>query len=368
MESFGKALAKEIGKNWYNNFGSENHDEYRFGSFKEPFVQTKHGLKYYIKKLIKFQSDFSKYKPLTKLLDTYGEGLDFFYCQLNQNDKKILVKIIAYRVLGPRKVKLPLNTEAYWKLFDRVAERVSKDDTLDPGFMHFKLKRTDLRTFGYPIDFYFTEAGIVTDFIIEQYAYKENGISKVYAEEGDVVLDLGGCWGDTALYFASKVGESGHVFSFEFIPGNINIHNINTRLNPSLKDRITLVENPVTHVSDLPVYYQDNGPGSRIAIAPFPEQTGQTKTISIDDFVARNGLEKVDFIKMDIEGAEPDSLRGAVQTIRKFKPKLAIAIYHSMDDFVNIPRWISDLNLGYKLYLGHYKIHAEETILFAKPE
>ena len=68
---------------------------------------------------------------------------------------------------------------------------------------------------------------------------------------------------------------------------------------------------------------------------------------------------------MDIEGAELLALNGAIETIKKFKPKLAIAIYHSMSDFISIPKWIDDLNLGYKLYLDHYTIHTEETILYA---
>ena len=100
---------------------------------------------------------------------------------------------------------------------------------------------------------------------------------------------------------------------------------------------------------------------------PFETQSGVATTLSIDDFVERNGIEKVDFIKMDIEGSEPRALRGAERTIRRFKPTLAIAIYHSMDDFVNIPAWIKSLNLPYDYFLGHYTIHAEETIFFAKP-
>jgi hypothetical protein len=71
---------------------------------------------------------------------------------------------------------------------------------------------------------------------------------------------------------------------------------------------------------------------------------------------------------MDIEGAEPVALKGAIKTIKKYRPKLAIAIYHSMNDFVGIPKWIDDLGLGYKLFLGHYTIHSEETVIFAKIE
>ena len=70
---------------------------------------------------------------------------------------------------------------------------------------------------------------------------------------------------------------------------------------------------------------------------------------------------------MDIEGAEPLALEGAIETIKRFRPKLAIAIYHSMNDFVAIPNWILNLDLDYEIFIGHYTIHAEETVCFAKP-
>jgi FkbM family methyltransferase len=69
------------------------------------------------------------------------------------------------------------------------------------------------------------------------------------------------------------------------------------------------------------------------------------KTIAIDDYASSIGLPHVDFIKMDIEGAELPALKGAIKTIHSHKPKLAIAIYHSLDDLVNIPLWISSLAL-----------------------
>ncbi len=81
---------------------------------------------------------------------------------------------------------------------------------------------------GYDIKLYFSDLGIVIDFILEQYTYKLGGKNIVQPEKGDVILDVGGCWGDTALYFASKVGENGKVYSFEFIPDNIKLFNINT--------------------------------------------------------------------------------------------------------------------------------------------
>ena len=91
-----------------------------------------------------------------------------------------------------------------------------------------------------------------------------------------------------------------------------------------------------------------------------------TNQNDLDDLVTSGSIKKADFIKMDIEGAEQQALRGAEKSIRRFKPKLAITVYHSLEDFWEIPQWIAQLGLEYKLYLRHFTIHQEETVLFAK--
>ena len=75
--------------------------------------------------------------------------------------------------------------------------------------------------------------------------------------------------------------------------------------------------------------------------------------------------EPVTFIKMDIEGAELEALKGAEQTIRKYHPKLAICVYHKPEDIIEIPKYILQLNPEYKLYLRHYSDNAGETVLYA---
>ena len=71
---------------------------------------------------------------------------------------------------------------------------------------------------------------------------------------------------------------------------------------------------------------------------------------------------------MDIEGAELKALKGAREALRKFKPKLAISVYHSLSDYIAIPQYINSLNLGYSFYLNHHTIHSEESILYATTE
>jgi len=64
----------------------------------------------------------------------------------------------------------------------------------------------------------------------------------------------------------------------------------------------------------------------------------QVALTTIDKIVAEYSLDQVDFIKLDIEGAESNALRGAVETIKKFKPRISVAAYHRPED----PKLITD--------------------------
>jgi FkbM family methyltransferase len=365
MYNFELQLKEKIKKSLYNDFGKDNYDLIRFGVYPE---MDNKALKFKTKNTIKRLIGYKKNKISDSYIDhiEYKAELNWLWNVLDENGKSLLIELIAYRILGYKKVKLSVNNNSYTEALGKADKLADNDDWLDPNFMHFILHKMYLKEIGYEIQLYFTPLAVAIDFILEQYAYKQNNKTIIEAELGDTVLDIGGCWGDTALYFAEKVGSNGKVYSFEFIPGNILIYNRNIGLNPRLKTRIELVEHPVTDETGKLIYYKDAGPGSQVRLSPFNDQTGTTTTISIDDFVEQNQLSKIDFIKMDIEGAEPVALKGAIRTITKYRPKLAIAIYHSMNDFVGIPKWIDNLGLGYKLFLGHYTIHSEETVIFAK--
>lgn len=73
----------------------------------------------------------------------------------------------------------------------------------------------------------------------------------------------------------------------------------------------------------------------------------------------------VTFVKMDIEGSELKALKGAQETIKNNKPKLAISIYHKTEHIFDIPKFISDLVPSYKYYIRHYSFYEDETVLYA---
>ena len=75
--------------------------------------------------------------------------------------------------------------------------------------------------------------------------------------------------------------------------------------------------------------------------------------------------DRITMIKMDVEGAELESLKGAKQTIIKDKPKLAICIYHKPEDMWEIPLYIKELVPEYRLYIRHHCRADSETVLYA---
>ncbi len=76
---------------------------------------------------------------------------------------------------------------------------------------------------------------------------------------------------------------------------------------------------------------------------------------------------KIDFIKLDIEGAEQDAIDGAVKTIKKYQPILAICIYHKAEDWYKIPQKVMAINSDYKIYLRHYMEGIYETVMYFIP-
>lgn len=73
---------------------------------------------------------------------------------------------------------------------------------------------------------------------------------------------------------------------------------------------------------------------------------------TLDNYVFNHPEINVGLIKVDIEGMEQKFLKGAIETIRKFKPILILSIYHNWSDFLHIKTQLESLNLGYKFMIS----------------
>jgi len=200
---------------------------------------------------------------------------------------------------------------------------------------------------------------IVDSMLREQYSLP--GV--VEAESGDVVLDIGAYKGETALWFADRVGPEGLVLALE----------------PGLQTGVVLRRNIERNLSAAmaPIRVLPYAAGAHEGPARFIATADSSSTVSIegdvtvamttvDAMVVEQHLGRVDFIKMDIEGGEVDALRGAEETLKKFTPRLAISVYHRPHDLPDIVALVRQACPDYRLYLSHKSPGLAETILFAR--
>ena len=318
---------------------------------------AKEAIRYYLFPRDYFSHSISGNKKFSLIYDLLEDDVS----------RSILLKLLAYRVLGFRKVKLHRNTAAYWQGVELARTLDTGRPAINIPFLTWPLHCYDTSPIGFNMQVYTYAQGLSINFIQKQYELERENVS-CKVEDGDFVIDAGGCWGDTTLQFACKAGARGHVYVFEFVPSNLKVMSTNFDLNPELSSRITLVPNPVGLNSSQTFYFLENGPASRVAPQKIDDRYVECEVMSIDQLVINKKIEKVNFIKMDIEGSELDALKGAESTIRMFRPKLAICIYHKPEDYITIPSYIDGLGLGYHFYIEHHTIFLGETVLFAIPE
>lgn len=178
--------------------------------------------------------------------------------------------------------------------------------------------------------------------------YFERGPVKVCP--GDIVLDCGACEG----YFAKKVvGIASKIYMFE--PARMLVDCLSKTFSKELqKDRVEIVAAFVgKKTGEVRFFeYKENPTISHLVRGEADSGVGyQVPSISIDEFVAQKGLGAIDFIKVDVESGELDLISGAVDTISRFKPKIAITTYHKAQHANQIVDAVLSACFSYKFFL-----------------
>ena len=179
----------------------------------------------------------------------------------------------------------------------------------------------------------------------------------MHPNENEIFLDVGGYDGMTSVYFSQWASKYKKIYIFEPDENNIekcyyNIEKYNIRCE--------LIGRGVWSEDTILKFEANSNESSQIS------NNGEyiIPVTTIDKACAGKG---VSFIKMDIEGAEEQALIGAKQTIINNRPKLAICVYHKLDDIWKIPNIILKYNSSYKLFLRHYTYSENDTVLYAVP-
>lgn len=201
-------------------------------------------------------------------------------------------------------------------------------------------------------------------YMLDKHYQLSNKYCSFTPKKDDVVLDLGAYTGENSVYYSYLVGENGSVYAFEFIETNLENLEKNLNLNKDFTSNVTIIKKPVSNKKKK-IFTSDQGPGSIVFDKKADHLELEFETISIDQFVKEHNLNRIDCIKMDIEGSEYEAISGARETIKKFEPKLCISAYHKIDDFYKLTKLIKNISKDYIFYLDHYHTSWMETVLYA---
>ncbi|WP_413852575.1 FkbM family methyltransferase [Candidatus Ruminimicrobium bovinum] len=186
--------------------------------------------------------------------------------------------------------------------------------------------------------------------------------------DSEVFVDCGAYTGDTIEKFIKNTnGKYKKIIAFEADKKNFS------KLQKKKRNNVFYFNLGIWYEKDILKFIQDETMSSKLQqthvninnLYNFQNITEQVIKIDVDAIDNIPECSDMTFLKMDIEGAELNALKGAEKTIRKNKPKLAICIYHSNEDMLEIPEWLINLNMNYKLYIRHHFTNLTETIIYA---
>lgn len=176
--------------------------------------------------------------------------------------------------------------------------------------------------------------------------------------DGEIFVDVG-CFDGMSSLNAKEwaKGNLNKVYAFE--PDKNNLEKCRNRLE-SLGCEFELYNAASwSSKTTLKFYVNDSfGYASKI------KETG-TEIVQADSIDHILSGRPVTYIKLDVEGSELETLKGAAESIKKYRPKLAVSLYHKPEDIIELPIFIESLQMDYKYYIRHYQTRWCETTLYA---
>lgn len=197
-------------------------------------------------------------------------------------------------------------------------------------------------------------------------------------KQDEILVDGGAFDGDDTIWFDGLLSQQGmrlkHSYCFE--PDTNNFGNTYRNLEKHYQTKAELDEQRQTAKAEMftvlkaGLYERACGIGfceygahsSRFTEA---DSGSWVDAVKLDDVAAN---EKVSFIKFDLEGADIPALKGSEQTIKRWKPKLALSIYHNIEDLWEIPLMVKRMLPEYRLFVRHHTIFLWDKILYAAIE
>jgi len=285
------------------------------------------------------------------------EGVNYLISGEDIEDKANLVDRLKF-FLGTLRIFLPLP--------GRISKRQGIKFTLGLRYLkdvdNGKIYEKNGVKFFIPKNFLYEFFKMYKGIIIQKH-YEE---APVVVNRGDIIIDCGANLGLATIFFAKKAGRDGLVIAVEPEESNFLILQKIAELNKGSLATIIPIKKAVYKENTILEFCITRKTGHHFLAIYGGEQRKilkkqKVEAITIDELVKELGLKRVDFIKMDIEGAEIDALLGAEKTIKTYHPKLAICSYHRETDSDEIKRIIHLFNPNYEIK----ELEKGERVIFA---
>jgi FkbM family methyltransferase len=298
-------------------------------------------------------------RPKSDPLEKYASFQESWRLMGDEYSRQLFAELIAIKLLGEDHFRLSSFPPEHPEAYERASETLlASSATLDA--YQWVLRSVSLTN--PEVQMFTTPEILALHYINKLYCYCQGAVA-IQVAPGDTVIDAGVGWGDTTVYLGARSHghTSGTYHAFDILEEGIRLLECQLALNPRLT-RIEPVLLALSDVSGQTVSISD-APSPSASVVAAKTRTSVTTT-TIDDFARSRSLSKVDFIKMDIEGAELPALKGASEVIGRYKPKLAISVYHKWDDLLEIPRLVHGLRADYQFYLDCTTGFGGEAVMY----
>lgn len=195
--------------------------------------------------------------------------------------------------------------------------------------------------------------------------FKVNGtenpyfLSEIFSLDRNMIyLDGGAYIGDTVQLLCKKIGgPCKRIYAFE--PNDENYGKL-LNFSKNLGDVIYCINAGLDDHDGIATFLKADA-GSRVS----DEGKVKIHVINIKRFLKELTGDYPTFMKLDIEGKEPEVITSMSEFIKEYHPDLAISVYHKLEDLWEIPLQIHRINPEYKLYLRHHSNYYTETVCYA---
>ena len=152
-----------------------------------------------------------------------------------------------------------------------------------------------------------------------------------HIQQGMHVVDIGANVGDYTLWFSRLVGSEGHVYAFEPSPRAFRF--LTRNIAENRVSNVTALNQALCEVDGCQQFFEASKATGQSSLIRSAVPTGsecellEVRTIRLDTFVRQMHIQRCDFIKLDVEGAEYRVLLGALDTLRRYRPKCLLEFW-----------------------------------------